>query len=103
MIVETQCKGGSESLSSKAFYMLRLKIDNYDRMRSVPQRGSAWVKISRDAPMCAPQADTLVRPDKTRLGTNGDSLVSKSAIARSVARKGQESVAAPIPSPGRNK
>jgi len=83
--------------------MLRLKIDNYDRMRSVPQRVSVWVKICRGATICAPKADTLVRPYKTRLGTNGDSLVSNSAIARSVARNGQESVAAPIPSPGRNK
>jgi len=83
--------------------MLQLKIDNYDRMRSVPQRGSAWVKICRGAPMCAPRADTLVGPYKTKLGTNGHVLVSNSAIARSVARNGQESVAAPIPSPGRTK
>jgi len=83
--------------------MLRPKIDNYDRMRSVPQRGSAWVKICRGPLMSAPKADTLVRPYKTKPGTKGNSLVSKSAIARSVARNGQESVAAPIPSPGRTK
>jgi hypothetical protein len=71
-------------LSSKAFYMLQLQI-------------------GRGAPMCAPKADTRVRPYITKLGTNGDSPVSNSAIARSAAGSGQESVAAPIPSPGRNK
>jgi hypothetical protein len=83
--------------------MLQLKIDNYDRMRSRPQRDSAWVKIRKGASMCAPRADTLLRPYKTKLGTNRHSPVSNSAIARSAVRNGQESVAAPIPSPGRNK
>jgi len=94
--------------------MLQVKIDNYDRMRSVPQRGSAWVALPRlgTHPLRRGGTDFMMRRasksshdvvGRISLGTNGDSPVSNSAIARSAAGSGQESVAAPIPSPGRNK